>query len=290
MENSKKTALIFGCGYLGKRVAQRLLDRDWHVSAVTRRRETATELSAAGIAPIVADWTRPSTLRDLPQTERILIAVGWDRQGGQSQYDVYVGGLRNALQATSPQANLVYVSSTGVYHQSGGLWVDEASPCCPAIGSGGWAHLQAEALLRQNRPGSPSTILRMAGLYGPGRVPRGRDILSGQPLAAPTEGYLNLIHIEDAATAVMAAWETNSDGAKTYVVADGTPVIRRTYYEEIARVLGRPLPTFVSPDPAAMVSRRATTSKRIWTARFRRNLCPRLAFPDYRAGLRSVLR
>ncbi|QDS90589.1 NAD dependent epimerase/dehydratase family protein [Rosistilla ulvae] len=289
MEKSKKTALIFGCGYLGKRVALRLQNQDWHVFAVTRNRPTAADLQTAGISPIVADWTRPTTLRNLPQTDRTLVAVGWDRSGGQSQYDVYVGGLRNALQATSPKSNLVYISSTGVYHQNGGTWVDEASPCCPAIGSGGWAHLQAESLLRQKRPGFPSTILRMAGLYGPNRIPRAKEILSGKPLSAPTEGYLNLIHIDDAASAVMAAWQTSPSETKTYVISDGTPVIRRTYYEEIARVLGKPLPSFVSPDSAAPASRRATTSKRIWTARMRRDLCPQLAFPDYRSGLRDVL-
>lgn len=290
MDYSKKTALIFGCGYLGKRVARRLQSQDWDVCAVTRNAGNARIMQDEGIFPVVADWTRAATLRDLPPADRILVAVGWDRSGGQSQHDVYVGGLRNALQATSPQSNLVYVSSTGVYHQSGGLWVDEASPCRPASGSGGWAHLQAEALLRQQRPRSPWTILRMAGLYGPDRVPRAKDIISGAPVAAPTEGYLNLIHIDDATSAVMAAWQTNVTSTKTYVVSDGVPVIRQTYYEEIARVLGRPLPQFTAADPAAMASRRATTSKRIWPARMRRDLCPQLAFPDYRAGLRSVLR
>ncbi|QDV70950.1 short chain dehydrogenase [Rosistilla carotiformis] len=290
LENSKKSALIFGCGYLGKPVARRLLQQGWHVFAMTRRQESATVLKSAGITPIVADWTRPSTLTDLPVCDRILVAVGWDRSSGQSQYDVYVGGLRNALKATNPEANLVYVSSTGVYHQTGGIWVDESSPCRPSIGSGGWAHLQAEETLRQQRPASPWTVLRMAGIYGPDRVPRGKDILSGLPLAAPTAGYLNLIHVEDAANAVIAAWETNCSERKTYVISDGHPVIRQTYYEEIARVLGRPAPSFESAPPTAMASRRATTSKRIWNARMRRDLCPQLAFPDYRAGLRDVLR
>ncbi|MEZ6087488.1 MAG: SDR family oxidoreductase [Pirellulaceae bacterium] len=289
MKNKKKSTLIFGCGYLGNRVATRLAQQNGETFAVTRSAEKATRLAAAGIVPILADWNERSTLSSLPSTEQVLVAVGWDRGGDRSQYDVYVRGLRNALDAIPRSANVVYVSSTGVYHQTDGSWVDETSPCNPPIESGGWCHLQAEALLWRHRPHAATTILRMAGLYGPDRVPRGRDIAAGQPVVAPTQGYLNLIHIDDAATAVLAAWRDNSSGHRTYVVSDGHPVVRQTYYEEIARIMRRPMPEFIEPDSSSRSKRRSTTNKRIWTARFRRELCPRLKYPDYRVGLRGIL-
>lgn len=287
--NSKKSALIFGCGYLGNRVANRLVARGWDVYAVTRNTAKAMRLQHEGIRPIIADWNCRQSLRDLPKTDRTLVAVGWDRSGRRSQYDVYVRGLQNALPFLSPASNIVYISSTGVFHHCDGRWVDESSPCNPTIGSGGWAHLQAELLLRRPRVSAPVTVLRIAGLYGPDRVPRGKDIASGKPLSVPTDGYLNLIHVDDAAEAVIAAWETNHSQRKLYVVSDGSPVIRRQYYQQIAAQLHQPMPEFVEPEASDPASRRASTNKRIWAARFRRDLCPTLMYPDYRAGLAAII-
>lgn len=285
-----KSAFIFGCGYLGLRVARRLIGDGWQVSALTRRPERAAALCREGIRGCVGDWNSYRTLRELPPAAHVLVAVGYDHRGGRSRHEVYVEGLRNALRVIPASSRVCYVSSTGVFHQNDGGWVDETSPCHPES-EGGRAHLRAENLLRRQRVGQPAgstLVLRMAGLYGPGRVPRAESIRRGEPIAASQDGFLNLIHVDDAAACVVAAWNMPHP-ASMYLVSDGHPVVRREYYEEIARLTGSPPPTFVAP-PAGHTSTRSDSNKRIWNARMRRDLLPRPQYPSYREGLRAILR
>jgi nucleoside-diphosphate-sugar epimerase len=187
----------------------------------------------------------------------------------------------------SDTGKFIYVSSTGVYGQSHGETVDEDSPCEPTR-EGGRACLAAEAVLSGDRLGQRAIVLRVAGLYGPGRIPNAAEIRSGRPLAVPASGYLNLIHVDDAATIVLAAAET-AYLPRTFLVSDGQPVERRAYYAELARLLGVAAPEFISPpadDPAAI---RATSDKRVSNARMISELAVRLAFPSYREGLAAVL-
>src|SRR4051812_1668416 len=91
------TRLIFGCGYLGRRVAQRWATAGDEVVAVTRSERRAAEFAANGWRPIVADVTDPASLQNLPVADSILFAVGFDRGGNQSIHQVYVDGLANVL-------------------------------------------------------------------------------------------------------------------------------------------------------------------------------------------------
>ena len=91
--------LIFGCGYLGRRVARRWRDAGHEVFVVTRSAERAKEFSHSGYRPIVADVLRPASLMNLPLVETILYAVGHDRAAGHSIRDVFVGGLQAVLDA-----------------------------------------------------------------------------------------------------------------------------------------------------------------------------------------------
>lgn len=289
--HDSKSAFIFGCGYLGIRVARRLLAEGWQVSALTRRPERAEALCREGIRACVGDWNSFRTLRDLPPAAHVLVAVGYDPRGGRSRHEVYVEGLRNALRVIAPASRVCYVSSTGVFHQTDGGWVDETSPCHP-MREGGRALLRAESLLRHLREGQPigsTVVLRMAGLYGPDRVPRAESIRRGEPIAAAKEGFLNLIHVDDAAACVVAAWKVPHPAA-LYLVADGCPVIRQEYFEEIARLTGSPAPRFTAPPAAPPGTTRSESNKRIWNSRMRRDLLPRPQYPSYREGLRAILR
>src|SRR5262249_12394551 len=120
------TALVIGCGYLGRRVAVAWRDQGRTVYALTRSR--ADELAATGLSPIVADVTDPASLSHLPKVDTVLYAVGRDRSSGQSMHSVYVTGLTNVLAALPPPAKFLYVSSSSVYGQTGGEWVTEDSP------------------------------------------------------------------------------------------------------------------------------------------------------------------
>ncbi len=124
--------LIFGCGYLGRRVARLWCDAGEDVYAVTRSRERAIELASAGLRPIVADVTEPASLRELPAGSTVLFAVGHDRTAGKSITQVYCDGLRHTLAALPAETQqIMYISSTGVYGQQAGEIVDEDTPCHP---------------------------------------------------------------------------------------------------------------------------------------------------------------
>lgn len=285
--------LVIGCGYLGSRVAARWQQQGDRVLAVTRIQARAEEFRAQGLEPIVADVAEPASLALLGDLapDCVLYAVGFDRQSGHSMRSIYVDGLRTALSVLPKgTGRLIYVSSTGVYGNFDGGWVDEDSPCEPER-ENGRVCLEAEALLESHPLAPRATILRMAGLYGPGRVPNRRALVAGEPIVAPLSGYLNLIHVDDAAAAVLAA-ERELDaagGPHCLLVSDGHPARRRDYYEELARLVGAPPPQLVEPDSADPAAQRATSSKRIRNARMLAALKITLCYPDFRAGLAQIV-
>ena len=276
--------LVIGCGYLGRRVADRWLAAGHRVSAVSRSGERAATLRAAGIDCQVADVLRPETLRCLPAAETVLYAIGWDRNAGVSIRDLYAGGLRNVLaHLPADTSRFIYVSSTGVFGQTDGGWVDEQSACNPTR-VGGLACLEAETLLREHAIGEKSIILRMAGIYGPDRIPRRRQLLEGRPIAAPGEGFLNLIHVQDAARIVLAA-ERRLDPPCLLCVSDGHPVVRGDYYRELAELVGAAEPRFATPPVDAPATDRASSNKRVSNKLLLEKLGIDLRYPSYRQGL-----
>ncbi|QDT08327.1 SDR family oxidoreductase [Planctomycetes bacterium K23_9] len=282
-----EAVLVVGGGYLGSRVARAARDDGANTYVTTRNPDRAKAFSDAGLSPLVLDWTDRRSLAKLPSVSRILVAVSYDSSSSVGRYESQVGGLKNLLRATPASAKMCYISTTGVYHQSGGLWVDENSPAQP-IRQGGRAHLDAEAQLHRHRPNDAWTILRLSGIYGPGRVPRAADVIAGRAIRSPSDGYLNLIHVDDAVTAVMATWQTQC--RRLYVVSDDQPMIRGDFYREIARQCGAAEPNFLPPDPDAPVSMRSGSNKRIWNRRMKHDLVPKLRYPTYREGLADVLK
>ena len=267
------------------RVARKWLADGHQVAALTRSHERAGHFAEIGLTPIIGDITEPKSLRDVPAATTILFAVGFDRQAGPSIEEVYVNGLATFLDAIpSPPDRLIYISSTGVYGQSDGGWVDEDSPCQPNR-AGGKACLEAERLLQQSAFADQSVILRCAGLYGPDRVPRLGDLEGGQPIRANPDVWLNLIQIDDLVS-IVGQMTTSLPPSNLYVVSDGQPVMRRDFYEFLATLKNLPPPKF---EPAADSSRRAGgDNKRIRTDRLQRELQPKLAYPSYREGLAAI--
>jgi nucleoside-diphosphate-sugar epimerase len=284
------TKLIIGCGYLGLRVAQLWQRAGSAVSVVTRSETKASEFRRAGYSPLVADITQPDSLvalSNLGQIKTVLFAVGWDRHAGQTIDQVYVTGLANVLAHLSNRVErLIYISSTGVYGPASGDWVDESTPCHPER-AGGVACLAAEQLLQTSTLADRVIILRLAGIYGPQRIPRAQDLLAGRPIDAPASGFLNLIHVDDAAQIVLLA-ETQATAPRTYVVSDGQPVLRAEYYAELARLLSAPPPQFVAPSPHSPAAQRSASDKRVSNHRLCQELQPQLLYPSYREGLRAI--
>jgi nucleoside-diphosphate-sugar epimerase len=280
--------LIFGCGYLGLRVARLWLALGEEVYAVTRSAERAAQLASEGIRPLVGNLVREPKLPLPARLSTVLFAVGFDRQPGAAIHEVYVGGLANAISSLPrPMDRFVYISSTGVYGQTDGEEVDEDSVCQP-VRDGGRACLAGEELLAASHLGKQAVILRLAGLYGPGRIPRSGDLKAGRPIDAPSGGWLNLIHVEDAARIVLLT-EARASPPRTYVISDGHPVQRADYFAELSRLLDAPPPRFVDPPPASAARQRAASDKRVNPRRMFAKLQPRLLYPSYRAGLAAIV-
>jgi nucleoside-diphosphate-sugar epimerase len=267
--------LIVGCGYLGRVVARRWLAAGHRVAALTRSR--TADLRDLGVEPILGDVTDPASLQFHP-VDTVLYAVGLDRSAGKGMREVYVGGLTNVLNALPAPRRFICVSSTSVYGQSDGGWVDELSPTEPTEESGRIV-LECEQMLRSRL--SHATILRFAGIYGPGRVIRRAAVEKGEPLAADPEGWLNLIHVEDGASAVVAAAERPVEG-QTINVADDRPMTRREFYTTMAELLGAP-PAAFAPTPGN------GSNRRVRNRRMREELGVELLYPDFRSGLRQAI-
>lgn len=283
--DSQNSCLIIGCGYLGLRVARLWLAENRTVFAMTRNVDRAQSFREIGLRPIIAEITDANSLENIPAARTILFAVGLDRSQDKSIFEVYVEGLRNVLAAVGDAVQrFIYISSTGVYSQTQGEWIDETSPT-ESIRDGGQACLQAEQLLRDSALADRTVILRLAGIYGPGRVPRRQSIVQRNPIRTDPDGYLNLIHVDDAARSVIAA-ESIDLLPQTILVSDDHPVLRRDYYQEVARLYNADSPIFETPDKATLQTIRGGTSKRVRNGKMKELLKHELLFPSYREGLR----
>jgi nucleoside-diphosphate-sugar epimerase len=280
--------LVVGCGYLGSRVARAWVARGDLVHVVTRSGERAEQLRSLGMVPLVGDVTRPRTLPALPAVQTLLWAVGYDRTAGMDIHQVYVDGVRNLLSVLLQDvARIVYISSTGVFGQTNGEWVDEFSPCRPRR-AGGEACLCAEQLWLNSRWSDRLVILRLAGIYGPQRLPRVRQLRAAQPLSACPDEMLNLIHVDDAAEVVERVAEASMDLPRTFIVADTQPVTRREFYQELASRLGTPPPTFDPSAAGASRGGRGGGHKRVSSRRLREELGVQFRYPSYREGLAAI--
>jgi len=284
------TTLIIGCGYLGRPVAKRLLERAEPVFGTCRSAAAAEVLAKLGVKPVLAEVLDVESLPSLPEADRVVYCVGYDRSAGADKRAVYVEGLRNALGrlATAP-SRLVYVSSTSVYGGDDGGWVDEESPAEPRTEAGRIC-LDAERVATDwgRASGVSTVVLRCSGLYGPGRIVRRAMIENGEPIPGDPDKFLNLIHIDDAAQAVVSTLEAPSPSS-LYLVSDDRPVRRREYYALAADVLNAPTPQFVPPTAGSPEAARDAASRRVANRRMKAELGVKLAYPDATIGLAAVL-
>ena len=279
--------LVVGCGYLGRRVAQAWREEGFSVWATTRSNARAGELAADGIEPVILDVAEPVAPGRLPKVDRVLFAVGFDRSGPYTQDQVYVAGIRHLLAGlvVSPR-QFIYVSSTGVYGQTDGEWVDETSPTEPTR-PGGKCCLAAEASVLSHPRARHGVILRLAGIYGPERVPYLNKLRAGEPLPVATEGFLNLIHVDDAVRVVQAC-PIEIESPQVFTVSDGHPVRRKDYYDEIGRLLGLQV-SYAPVNPDSPRAARSLGSKRVSNARMLEQLRVQLEYPSYQQGLKQIL-
>lgn len=271
--------LIAGCGALGMRVARRWIAAGDQVWGTTRSRHEL--LIEAGIVPIVVDLGS-DRLPALPEVDTVFWAVGFDRRSETTPHDLHVGGLARLLDAVPSAVRVVLSSSTGVWGDGDGELVDEQTPVCPSRPSAA-ALVEAETMLRRH-PKGPGVALRFAGLYGPERLPRLDDLRAGREITADPASWLNLIHLDDAASVVCWAADAAAP-APLYVVSDGRPLRRGDWYTRLAEMTTSPPPRFVAAAAAARGG-----NKRADPSLLLSQLSPPLAYPDALAAVEAMMR
>lgn len=286
-------AIVVGCGYVGSRVAALWNKRGMKVFVVTRSEAKSQQLSATGFVPIVADISNSDVMLLLPDCDVLLWSVGFDHASGVKRESVWIEGLERVLNAlptrTSPR-RILYTSSSSVYGDGKGQTVDETTAPNPAT-EGGEACLAAEQLL-QRYSGQQKTfvsILRLAGIYGPERLLRRMsDLKNAVPITSSPEGWLNLIHVDDAVRAIDAVSRHESPPPLLNVVAANS-VSRRTYYESLASLADAPPPVFEQAHPAAQSAKSRGGSNRRVVSCVRPLLDLKFEYDSIADGLRNAI-
>ncbi|MFM7056335.1 MAG: NAD-dependent epimerase/dehydratase family protein [Planctomycetota bacterium] len=286
------SVLIAGCGYAGQRAARYWRQCGARVSAITRSPNRGAEFAAAGIEPIVLDLTDPQPWPPLPDAELILWSVGYDRASGHSREAVWLSGFKgflNSLPATANPRRFLLTSSTSVYRDRAGGDVDEDSFADPEPGQeGGRVCLQAEGLLKEFSHDHNITpvILRLAGIYGPGRLLRRlEDLRNEVPIVADPDSWLNLVHVDDITTALDFCARHPQPPCILNVAAAETAT-RRQYYQTLAELAGCPAPLF-APAPGGGSGR--TGNRRVVSIE-RPRLGLKFQYEDCRSGLLQALK
>ena len=279
-----KTLLSLGHGYSAAVFARPLLAQGWRVIGTTRNPAKAEAMRHEGVEPLV--WQpgmgAAALTPALAGASHILISAAPGPAG-----DPFLAEARAEI-ITSPAQWVGYLSTTGVYGDHQGGWVDETTPTDPAPGR------SAERVLAENQwlmTALPVQIFRLAGIYGPGRGPF-RKLRDGSARRIIKPGQVfGRIHVEDIAQVLLASIRHPDPGA-IYNVCDDEPAPPQEIIAHAARLLNLPLPpeeAFDSAKMTAMARSFYAESRRVRNRRIKEDLGVRLLYPGYREGLAAIL-
>jgi nucleoside-diphosphate-sugar epimerase len=252
--------LIAGCGYVGVATADLFHAAQWEVEGWTHSAESAAQLSGKPYPVRAVNITDRDALQAAARKFDAVIHCASSGGGGAESYRrVYLEGARNLLAELRPRTFL-YTSSTSVYAQASGEWVDEESTAEPAHETGRILR-QTEELVRQ----AGGLVARLAGIYGPGRCALLRRLLAGE---ARIEGdgrrILNQVHRDDIASALFLCATLPNDGI--FNVTDDEPIMQRAAYEWLAAKLDRPVPPATA---TGGLGKRGMSNKRVSNRKLR---------------------
>lgn len=278
-----KTLLSFGHGYSARALTRLLLPLGWRVIGTTRSADKAERLVQEGVEARLFPGT--DLTADLDAASHLLISAGPDAGG-----DPVLGALGPEIAARAGQFDWVgYLSTTGVYGDHQGGWVDESTPLTPSTRRGAWRKAAEEAW--SAIPGLNLHVFRLAGIYGPGRGPFAK-VRKGTARRIIKPGQVfSRIHVEDIAQVLKASIERPNPGA-AYNLCDDDPAPPQDVIAHAAELLGLPVPPAVAFDEAEMTPMARSfyaESKRVRNDRIKTELGVTLKYPDYRAGLAALL-
>lgn len=274
-----KTLLSIGHGYSARALANRLLPEGWRVIGTTRSEEKAEALRAEGVDPLI--WPG----EDLPigEASHILTSVSPTEDG-----DPVLNRMGDALRKADHLEWVGYLSTTGVYGDHDGGWVDETTALTPSTKRG---RMRKDAEAAWQALGLPLHIFRLAGIYGPGRGPFSK-VRDGTARRIIKDGQVfSRTHVEDIAQVLHASIRKPNPGA-VYNVCDDDPAPPQEVIAYAAELLGVPVPEAVRFEDAEMSPMARSfyaESKRVRNDRIKNDLGVTLKYPDYRSGLRDLL-
>ena len=276
--------LVAGAGWLGSALSRSLAGQGYRVTAVRRDPARAAALASPGVTPLALDLCAPGVIGRLPRDlDAVVACQSAGAEGAEAYRQAYVeatGNLLDAVRASGRPATVLYTGSTGVFGQRDGGDVDEATPPAPASPSAEVLVLAERLVLGASAPGLRTLLLRLSGLYGPGRNWPVERVRGGQIALGPGDGtWLNLCHLDDAVASIVAALERGESG-RIYHGSDAEPVRRRDLAAWVADRLGIPTPRL--PDGAGGPR---LPDRRIRADRSRAELGVTLRYPSFREGL-----
>ena len=284
-------ALIVGCGDVGRRIGRQLAAKGRRSVGLVRSDKSAELVREQGIEPLIADLDSPESLRRLDATGSVVFYLA--PPPGEGLTDPRIENFLGRCEDCRPE-RVVYLSTSGVYGDCGGAWVNEDRPPKP-VSDRAKRRLYAEGVLSEwsSRSGVEIVILRCGGIYGPGRLPVER-LRQGVVVVCPDEApYSNRIHSEDLAQVCIAAAE-HARGGEIFNVADGTSSTMTEYFYAVADTAGLPRPSCVpmseakdrlSPGMWSFIRE----SRRLDVSRMFERLQVELRYPSLADGLRESL-
>lgn len=281
----RHTLLSLGHGYSARALAQRLIPQGWTIIGTTRSEDKAEQFAKDGVVPRL--WQKEDLPKDIRQASHVLISAGPDAEG-----DPVLRQYRDEFAKASQIKWLGYLSTTGVYGDHKGGWVDEDTPLIPSTQRGqyrkdaetAWQTLAKEADL-------PLHIFRLAGIYGPGRGPFAKVRNGTARRIIKQNQIFSRIHVDDIAYILAASMLRPRPGA-VYNVCDDNAAPPEDVIAYAAELLGVPVPKAVAFEDAEMTPMARSfyaESKRVRNRLLLDELGIRLAYPDYKTGLRALL-
>ena len=284
--------LIVGCGDIGVRVSRLIMEADGSVVGLARSDQSSERMRSLAIEPVVGNLDDLATLNDLPLSGRLVFYLAPPPGGGP--FDTRMRNFCSAASHRQPPQKLIYISTSGVYGDCGGEWVTEETPVNPQT-SRAKRRVDAEQTVTAwgRSQGVAVVILRVTGIYGPGRLPLAR-LQQGHPLLREDESPpTNRIHADDLARVCVAAVEKAEDGA-IYNVSDGQPGTMTQYFNALADLFDLPRPPQITMEEARkvmspMMLSYLTETRRMDNRRMIEDLGVSLQFPDLCAGLKNCV-
>ncbi|GAA0244222.1 SDR family oxidoreductase [Haladaptatus pallidirubidus] len=271
---------ILGCGYVGLELGRQLDGNGHDVVGVRRSADGVQAIGDAGFDGVRADVTDEDSLSAIPDVDSLIYAVSAGGRDSESARDAYLDGLRTTLshfsERDAPPERVVYTSSTGVYGNRDGAWVDESTPLVPNT-EREEILVEAERIAREESD-MDWTVARFAGLYGPKRY-RLERYLDG-PVS---ERYLNLIHRDDAAGAIRFLLEADVARNETVLACDDEPIWKPTLAEWLSEQCD-----VEPPEHGEASSERARSSKRCSNEKLK-EFGYEFRYPTYRKGYRDAI-